>query len=232
MRIALVDRRRRNPRLGFVSTSAASVLERRLGSVATQLAGRHVHVHCQGSPATARRHRGGRHRAVRRDGRPADVTDLKRPICKALAASRTTSRAGFGCVSRRPIVRTQIFEDVLAVHTLAHESWHLRGDEERSRHRVLRAADHGVRGDAARRRPRPRRPTANYALLARLPEQARRVPVGAVRERRAAGPAAHRPALAVSLYGTYRRDVRDLAVDDLCAICMHLRRRRPSAPSG
>ena len=118
----------------FVFHERRAQLERRLGSVATQLAGRHVHVHCQGVTGdlldvTAEAG------TVWFDanGRPADVTDLKRPICAALKRfPHDVKSKPFGCVLAQDDCPHAIFEDVLAVHTLAHESWHLRGETSES----------------------------------------------------------------------------------------------------
>jgi hypothetical protein len=118
----------------FVFHERRSVLEHELGSVATQLAGRPVHVHCQGlsgdlldaTPETG---------TVRFDanGRPADVTNLKRPICNALRRfPHDVKRRAFACVLAQADCPPAIFEEVMAVHTLAHEAWHLRGNTSES----------------------------------------------------------------------------------------------------
>jgi hypothetical protein len=108
-----------------------SALERHLGAVATQLGARHVHVHCQSFAANlvdVTSEAG----TVRFDasGVPADVTDLKRPVCKALERfPRDVRSSSYGCVLAGSECPQRIFEDVLAVHTLAHEVWHLHGVE-------------------------------------------------------------------------------------------------------
>jgi hypothetical protein len=114
----------------FVFHERKSALEHRLGSVASQLADRHVRVHCQGvtgelldTTAEAGTVRFGA------DGRPADVTDLKRPICDALRRfPHDVKNGSYACVLEQAGCSHAIFEDVMAVHTLAHESWHLRGN--------------------------------------------------------------------------------------------------------
>ena len=62
-------------------------------------------------------------------GIPSDTTDLKRPICAALAAipARREGARLTRASTRTRTARTKIWEDVLAVHTLAHEVWHLHG---------------------------------------------------------------------------------------------------------
>ena len=115
---------------GFVLHERKSVLERDLGKVATLLAGRPVHVHCQGLAGdlldvTAE----GGTVWFDANGRPADTTNLKRPVCNALRRfKRDAASPRFDCVlaNLRQCDR-RVFEDVLAVHTLAHESWHLTG---------------------------------------------------------------------------------------------------------
>ncbi len=115
--------------VAFVFHERRSALEHELGAVATQLAGRPVHVNCQGLAgdlldATAEAG------TVRFDanGRPADYTDLKRPICDALNRfSHDVKSPAYGCVITLSDCPQSIWEDVLAVHTLAHESWHLTG---------------------------------------------------------------------------------------------------------
>jgi hypothetical protein len=115
---------------GFVLHERKGQLEDRLGSVATQLAGRTVHVHCQGVAGDlvdVTPHAG----TVQFDanGRPSDVTDLKRSICTALRRFRSDAASPrFDCVLANAQCDRRAFEDVLAVQTLSHESWHLRGD--------------------------------------------------------------------------------------------------------
>ena len=115
--------------VAFVFHERRSILEHQLGSVATQLAGRHVRVHCQslaGNLVDVTAEAG----TVWFDtnGKPADVTNLKRPICEALRRYRhDLNTRAYACVVARADCPAKIFEDVLAVHTLAHEAWHLRG---------------------------------------------------------------------------------------------------------
>ena len=107
----------------------AAARERHLGEVATQLARRPVKVRCQswvGSLFDVSDETG----SVRFDahGVPADHTDLKRSVCKALQRfPRDWPTPAYGCVVARTDCPPAIREDVLAVKTLAHEVWHLRG---------------------------------------------------------------------------------------------------------
>ena len=115
--------------VAFVAHERRSALERHLGAVATQLGGRHVHVHCQsfaGDLVDVSSEAG----SVRFDasGIPSDTTDLKRPICGALSRFAGDARsAAYACVLDGVDCPQRYWEDVLAVHTLAHEVWHLHG---------------------------------------------------------------------------------------------------------
>jgi hypothetical protein len=115
--------------VGFAFHERKVSLEHRLGAIATQLGSRHVHVHCQsfaGNLLDVTSEAG----TVRFDasGIPADYTDLKRPICNALRRFPHDVRsAEYGCVLTGSDCSRKIFDDVLAVHTLAHEVWHLHG---------------------------------------------------------------------------------------------------------
>ncbi len=121
--------------VAFVMHERKSALEKHLGEVATQLGSRHVHVHCQGIAGdlvdvTAEAG------TVQFDasGVPADVTDLKRPICSALRRfPHDVRNPEYGCVLNGSDCPQKIFEDVLAVHTLAHEVWHLHGISDEAR---------------------------------------------------------------------------------------------------
>ena len=114
---------------GFVMHERKSALESRLADVATAIGRRHVHVHCQGvagSLVDVSSEAG----SVQFDasGIPADTTDLKRPICNALKRfPRDVRGARYRCVLANAECPQRIWEDVLAVHTLAHETWHLHG---------------------------------------------------------------------------------------------------------
>jgi hypothetical protein len=114
----------------FVYHERRSALEHDLGAVATRLADRPVRVHCQGiagdlvdvTPEAG---------TVRfdRDGHPGDVTNLKRPICNALRRFKHDVKTpAYACVIALSDCPPKIFEDVVAVQTLSHESWHLRGN--------------------------------------------------------------------------------------------------------
>ena len=99
----------------------------RLGEIASQLAGRNVGVRCPsflGSLADVHGEAG----RVQFDasGDPADHTDLAPETCRAL---RHLDRVDFTCIGRGDCGFKQ-FNAAWAAHTLAHESFHLRGYED------------------------------------------------------------------------------------------------------
>ena len=114
---------------GWVMHERKSVLEDRLAKITTQLTVRHAKVHCQtfagelvdvGAEMGSVQFTG--------DGVPTDTTDLKRPVCTALDRFHddvTTGRVD--CVVTGAACDRRAFQDVIALHTLAHEAWHLRG---------------------------------------------------------------------------------------------------------
>jgi hypothetical protein len=212
--------------VGFVLHERKSALENHLSQIATELGSRHVHVHCQ-SFAGNLFDVSGEAGTVQFDasGIPSSTTDLKRPICDALARfPHDVTSAGYACVYANADCPQKIWEDVLAVHTLAHEVWHLHGirDEAQTecyalqttaRAAELFGADRGCAGDRRLR------------LCALLSELAGRVPRRRLRERRAVRSPAHRSTLALGSFDL-RRDVGDLPVGDLLRDLLHLQHVR------
>jgi hypothetical protein len=109
--------------------AAAAAEQNAWGNIASELAHRPVHVHCQGfvgavvdvSPEAG---------SVQFDslGQPADYANLKHDICAALERYFIDSKtAAFQCVVQNVRCSDRIFADVQAVHVLAHESAHLGG---------------------------------------------------------------------------------------------------------
>ena len=99
--------------------------------IASELSRRPVTVHCQGivSAAVDVTAEAG---TVEFDpsGRPSDHTDLKRNVCAALARySSDRATPAFDCVTQNVPCSDRVFDDVQAVHVLAHESAHLGGQE-------------------------------------------------------------------------------------------------------
>jgi hypothetical protein len=93
---------------------AEAETETRLGAIAGEVAKRDVAVHCQGRIGAAL-DVGAEAGSVRFDvdGHPGHATDLDRSVCESLERFREDGEAGFAAVQ--------------AIHTLAHESWHLAG---------------------------------------------------------------------------------------------------------
>jgi hypothetical protein len=115
--------------VAFVMHERKSELEAHLAQVATELGSRHVHVHCQsfaGNLVDVSSEAG--YVEFDASGVPKDYMVLKRPICQALQRFPADWRTpAFGCVDSGTACPQKIWEDVLAVHTLAHETWHLHG---------------------------------------------------------------------------------------------------------
>ena len=92
--------------------------------IASQLAGRDVGVHCPSFlGALVDTHGEAGRVQFDASGRPADHTDLSPETCKAL---RHLDRVDFTCLARGDCGFSQ-FQAAWAAHTLAHESFHLRG---------------------------------------------------------------------------------------------------------
>jgi hypothetical protein len=104
--------------------------QNRLAAVASELAGRPVGVHCPGFLAALVDVRGEAGR-VEFDaaGRPADHTNLAPSTCASL---RHLNRIDFTCLDRGDCGYAA-FKAAWAAHTLAHESFHLRGFQDEAR---------------------------------------------------------------------------------------------------
>ncbi|HEX4690956.1 MAG TPA: hypothetical protein VH276_09695 [Solirubrobacteraceae bacterium] len=105
------------------------VNEHRLGAIASQIAGRHVTVHCPGMIGRALRYdivEG----TVQFDaqGRPADETKLRAFPCAELDALAEGRRAGvLACVARAGDCGKAEDDLAVAIDVLTHESFHLAG---------------------------------------------------------------------------------------------------------
>jgi hypothetical protein len=112
--------------LGFAHREQRVREQDKLAVVASDLAGRPVGVRCPGflSSLVNVRTEGG---TVQFDGngRPADSTKLSPETCHLL---RNIDRFDFSCIARGDCTFKQ-FKAAWAVHTLAHEAFHLRGIE-------------------------------------------------------------------------------------------------------
>ena len=113
----------------FVIRADIGETEDTLGALASQIAGRPVSVKCQGVVADAI-DVSAAEGTVRFDpnGEPGDTAELRRSVCQELAEfPDTLSDQRYRClVSPDPCPR-DIVKRVVAVHTLTHEAWHLRG---------------------------------------------------------------------------------------------------------
>ena len=110
--------------LGFARHEERIREQDRLADIASDLAGRKVGVRCPNFLASLV-DSGGETGHVQFDaaGRPADHTDLSPQTCKAL---RRLDRVDFSCLERGDCGYDE-FKAGWAAHTLAHESFHLRG---------------------------------------------------------------------------------------------------------
>jgi hypothetical protein len=121
--------------VGFVMHERKSAMEAHLGELATELGGRHVYVHCQsfaGNLVDISNEAG--FVKFHDNGVPYDSTELKRPICQALQRfPHEWQSPQFQCVYALGDCPKPIWEDVLAVHTFAHEVWHLHGSIQEAR---------------------------------------------------------------------------------------------------
>jgi hypothetical protein len=110
--------------VGFVRHQDRVHEQDRLASVASELAGRKVGVHCPSFLAGLVDIHGEAGRVqFDEQGRPADHTDLSPDSCKVL---RHLDRVDFTCIDRGDCGFSE-FNSGWAAHTLAHESFHLRG---------------------------------------------------------------------------------------------------------
>jgi len=110
--------------LGFARHEQRVREQDQLGAIASDLAGRRVGVRCPSFVASLVDTRGEAGRVQFDDtGRPANHTDLSPQTCKAL---RHLDAVDFTCVERHDCNFRQ-FSAGWAAHTLAHESFHLRG---------------------------------------------------------------------------------------------------------
>jgi hypothetical protein len=110
--------------VGFARRENRISEQDRLGAIASELAGRPVGVRCPGFFASLVRVRTeGGYVKFHGDGQPYDYTDLSPETCAAL---RHVDRFDFECIARSDCTFKQ-FKAAWAIHTLAHESFHLRG---------------------------------------------------------------------------------------------------------
>ena len=118
------------PALGFAAFAwhARAENEFRLSAIASEIAGRPVTVHCQGA-AKALVDVSPYAGSVRFDseGRPADVAQLNKATCGALAEFARGDKRALDCLTLGFTCNPAVSRAARALHVLAHESWHLRG---------------------------------------------------------------------------------------------------------
>ena len=93
-----------------------------------------MHVHCQGAVGAAL-DVSGEAGTVMFDagGKPADVTELTHDVCDRVDAyPHVHTRATFDCLSSGTACPLDTVKTLWALHTLAHESWHLAGEASES----------------------------------------------------------------------------------------------------
>ena len=102
--------------------------EETLGALASQIAGRPVSVKCQGVIKEAVDVSAAEGEVLFENGEPTDVAELKRGICIELADfPKTLEDERYRCLASSDACPKEIIKRVVAVHTLTHEAWHLRG---------------------------------------------------------------------------------------------------------
>ena len=110
--------------VGFARHESRVREQNRLAAIATELAGRTVGVRCPSFLASLVDTSGEAGRVTfDAAGRPTDHTDLAPDTCKAL---RHLDHVDFSCIGSDTCGFKQ-FMAAWSVHTLAHESFHLRG---------------------------------------------------------------------------------------------------------
>jgi hypothetical protein len=110
--------------LGFARHEERVREQDQLAAIASDLAGRTVAVRCPSFVASLVDARGEAGRVqFDETGRPANHTDLSPQTCKAL---RHLDAVDFNCIDRG-VCGFKEFNAGWAAHTLAHESFHLRG---------------------------------------------------------------------------------------------------------
>jgi hypothetical protein len=113
--------------VGFARREDRIHQQQTLGAIATELAGRPVAVRCPGFLESLVDVRGEAGRVqFAANGRPANHTDLAPSTCSAL---RHLDQVDFTCIERETCGYKE-FKAAWAAHTLAHESFHLRGFED------------------------------------------------------------------------------------------------------
>ena len=120
--------------------AAAKPGDLRLSTIASELAHRHVVVHCEGAGGELTGFDGESGRTMFTDGKPADETFLLEGICERLHSYSQLTKTGLDCPL--PCDGSTI-ETAWSLNALAHESYHLAGirNEARTECYALQAID-------------------------------------------------------------------------------------------
>ena len=105
--------------------------ESHLAAIAGEIARRPVSIHCQGAVGEALdvTAEAG---SVEFDasGHPADVADIKRKVCQRLQDfPKVRTSAKFACLDTPSRCDASVVNEAIALDVLAHESWHLEGNQ-------------------------------------------------------------------------------------------------------
>ena len=105
------------------SAAAAGPGDRRLNTIASELARRHVTIRCEGQSGALTGARGESGRTEFIGGRPVSVSYLQEGVCQTLHAYAHDLAAGESCL----LPCDAPLEVAWSVNTLAHEAYHLAG---------------------------------------------------------------------------------------------------------
>ncbi|MEZ5100079.1 MAG: hypothetical protein R3C15_09830 [Thermoleophilia bacterium] len=113
----------------YVDGARTATTEDTLARIASEIARRDVSVDCAGIVKDVF-DISGDEGTVRFDnaGRPEDATHLKRAVCQRLHDfPKARLEPGYRCVYEATGCPDDVLKSIQAVHTLAHEAWHLQG---------------------------------------------------------------------------------------------------------
>ena len=171
--------------LGFARHEERVREQDQLAAIASDLAGRTVAVRCPNLLASLVDVRGEAGRVQFDDtGRPANHTDLSPQTCKAL---RHLDSVDFTCIERGDCGFKE-FNAGWAAHTLAHESFHLRGFQDEGVTECYALQNTAFVAERLGVPTQPATGSPGLVVQARLSERADGIPIPAVLRRRPVGP--------------------------------------------
>ena len=181
--------------LGFARHEERVREQDQLAAIASDLAGRTVAVRCPNLLASLVDVRGEAGRVQFDDaGRPANHTDLSPQTCKAL---RHLGSVDFTCIERGDCGFKE-FNAGWAAHTLAHESFHLRGFQDEGVTECYALQNTAFVAERLGVPTRAAKDLQAWLYQARLSERTDGVPVTAVLRRRPVGPPSAADALSLA----------------------------------